>query len=85
MLSGRLVRGARAMLGWSVETLALRAHVGTATVLRIERSTNVMSGRYHTIDKIEQALHDGGVRFTEGSTGQGGIEFSDPPTNRRHD
>jgi hypothetical protein len=66
------------MLGWSVETLAHRAHVGTATVLRIERSTHGMSGRYQTIDKIERALHDGGIRFTEGSAGYGGIEFTVP-------
>ena len=52
--------------------------LGTATVLRIERSTDVMSGRYQTIDKIERALHDGGIRFTEGSAGYGGIEFTDP-------
>ena len=76
MVTGRLVRGARALLGWSVETLAHRAHVGTATVLRIERSDKVMSGRYHTIEKIERALHDGGIRFIDGTAGQGGIEFT---------
>jgi len=77
MLTGRLVRGARAMLGWSVETLAHRAHVGTATVVRIERIDKVMSGRYHTIEKIERAFHDGGIRFVEGSDGHCGIEFTD--------
>ena len=63
------------MLGWSVETLAHRAHVGTATVLRVEH-TNHAAGRYQTIDKIERALYEGGVRLIEGSHGNGGIEFT---------
>ena len=82
MLTGRLVRGARAMLGWSVETLAHRAHVGTATVVRIERIGKVMSGRYHTIEKIERAFHDGGIRFVEGRDGHCGIEYTDTEVDR---
>ena len=81
MLTGRLVRGARAMLGWSVETLAHRAHVGTATVVRVERIDQVISGRYQTVEKIERALHDGGIRFVEDSDGHSGIEFIDPETD----
>lgn len=84
MLTGRLVRGARAMLGWSVETLAHRAHVGTATVVRVERNNNEMPGRYQTIEKIERALHDGGIRFVEGSDGHCGIEFTDHEVDETH-
>jgi transcriptional regulator with XRE-family HTH domain len=65
MITGNMIRGARALLGWSAKTLAGRAHVGTATILRIERGKSLQNSHYLTIDKIRQALLEGGVRFVE--------------------
>ena len=76
--NGAMIRGARGLLGWSAQTLAQRAHVGTATVQRIENSKDVMCGRCRTIDKIERALVEAGVCFTEGSAGEIGVQIELP-------
>jgi len=75
VINGSLVRGARGILGWSVQTLARRAHVGTATILRVERARTSPYGQHRTIEKIERALADGGVHFTEGAHGEIGLRL----------
>jgi transcriptional regulator with XRE-family HTH domain len=65
MITGDLIRAGRALLGWSSRTLALRARVGTATVLRIERSRDLPRGQCATLEKIARALAEGGVNFVE--------------------
>ena len=73
MINGTLIRGARGLLGWSAKELAQRARVGTATVQRIEHAKDLLYGQYRTIERIEHALVDGGVRFTEGADGELGV------------
>jgi ribosome-binding protein aMBF1 (putative translation factor) len=64
------------LLGWSSKTLAARAHVGTSTVLRIERARNSSTGQCHTLEKLEMALREGGVEFEEGDNLHGrGVHF----------
>ena len=75
MVTGNLVRGARGLLGWSAKTLAHRAHIGTATVLRIERANDIPHCHCQTIEKIQQALLDSGVRFVEDDDGGAGVQF----------
>lgn len=75
MISGALIRGARGLLGWSAKILAQRAHVGTATVQRMEHSGREAHGHNRTIAKIEHALIEGGVRFTEGPQGEPGVQL----------
>jgi len=75
MINGAMIRCARGMLGWSASTLARRSHVGTATVQRIETAKFAVYGQYLTINKIEHTLVDAGVRFTEGSDGEIGIQL----------
>ena len=76
MINGTLIRGARGLLGWSAKELAQRAHVGTATVQRIEQAKYRLYGQYRTIERIEHALVDGGVRFTEGVDGEIGVQIN---------
>lgn len=75
MINGTLIRGARGLLGWSAKMLAQRAHVGTATVQRIEHSNSTAYGQQRTIEKIEHALIDGGVRFFEGPRGEFSVQL----------
>ena len=75
MINGTLIRGARGLLGWSARTLAQRAHVGTATVQRIENAKYAFCGQYRTIDRIEHAFIDAGVRFIETSAGEIGVQI----------
>jgi predicted transcriptional regulator len=46
--------------------LARRAGVGPATLQRIERSNGIVKGNFSTILKIQKALEQAGIHFTEG-------------------
>ena len=75
MINGSQIRGARAILGWSIEELAKHAAVGTATIARIEHSGQGTPGQCRTVQKIQRAFIDSGIRFTEGDHGERGVEF----------
>ena len=75
MINGSQIRGARAMLGWSIEELAKHAAVGTATVARIEHAGPNTLGQCRTIERIQRAFIESGVRFTEGVHGEHGVEL----------
>ena len=76
MINGTLIRGARVLLGWSTKELAQRAHVGTATVQRIEHAKYHLYGQYRTVDRIEHALADAGVRFIDGPDREIGVQIN---------
>jgi transcriptional regulator with XRE-family HTH domain len=61
------VRAARALLGWSQDRLARRAGVGLATLQRVEQVDGIVKGNFATISKIQKALEQAGVSFTEDS------------------
>ena len=61
------IRAARALLGWSQHRLAREAGIGSATVRRIEQYEGVMKGNFSTILKIQRALEQAGIHFTEGN------------------
>ena len=86
MINGTLIRGARGLLGLSAQALAQRAHVGTATVQRLENAKYAMCGQCRTIDKIERALVESGVHFIEGCAGEIGVQIKPPakPSRRGH-
>ena len=70
-----LIRAARGLLGWSGKALAQHAHIGTATLQRIEHSSSSISSQYRTIRKIEQAFTEAGVHFIQGQNGEAGVEL----------
>lgn len=86
MLTGRCIRGARGLLGWSAGFLAQKSKVGTATVLRIERHKAAAAGHGRTIERIERALNEAGVRIVVETNGAVDIHFDPelkvPPTDR---
>jgi transcriptional regulator with XRE-family HTH domain len=69
------IRAARALLGWSQGQLARRAGVGPATLQRIEQSNGVVKGNFSTIIKIQKALEQAGIRFTEDDDGEIGVRL----------
>jgi transcriptional regulator with XRE-family HTH domain len=75
MINGDQIRSARALLGWSAKVLANHARVGVSTVLRLERSHDVLRGRCENVDRIEKALQAGGVSFLNDENGVG-VRFS---------
>jgi transcriptional regulator with XRE-family HTH domain len=67
------IRAARALLGWSQRQLARKAGVGSATLQRIEQHEGILKGNFSTILKIERALEEAGIGFTESDTGEIGV------------
>ena len=59
------IRAARGLLGWSQGKLARAAGVGLATLQRIEQSEGVVKGNFATVLKIQNALEQAGIRFTD--------------------
>jgi predicted transcriptional regulator len=64
MPTGEQIRAARAMLGWSVATLASKAGVSWRTIQRAEAAGNQVP-RMHiaTVEKIQGALEAEGIEF----------------------
>ena len=69
------IRAARAILGWSQDQLARRAGIGLATLRRIEQDEGLVKGNFSTILKIQRALEQAGIHFTEDNAGEIGVRL----------
>jgi transcriptional regulator with XRE-family HTH domain len=69
------IRAARALLGWSQGKLARAAGVGLATLQRIEQSEGVVKGNFATVLKIQNALEQAGIHFTDDEAGEIGVRL----------
>ena len=69
------LRMARAAIGWGVRELAKRAGVTANTVTRIE---NGADAKQSTMDRLQHALEEAGVEFTNGD--QPGVRLSKTAT-----
>ena len=69
------IRAARALLGWSQTQLARRAGLGLATLQRIERDEGIEKGKFSTVIKIQKALEQAGIHFTEDDAGEIGVRL----------
>ena len=69
------IRAGRALLGWSQTELARTAGVGLATLQRIEQNDGVVKGNFSTILKIQKALEQAGIAFTDGDAGEIGVRL----------
>jgi transcriptional regulator with XRE-family HTH domain len=65
MLEPAQIRAARALLGWRQEDLSKASNVGTATIRRIEKSDNAITGYVSTLVRIQAAFEDAGVQFID--------------------
>jgi ribosome-binding protein aMBF1 (putative translation factor) len=73
------IRAARALLGWSQGQLARHARVGLATLQRIEQYDGIVKGNFSTVLKIQKALEEAGIRFTEDDAGEVGVRLKKEP------
>jgi transcriptional regulator with XRE-family HTH domain len=69
------IRAARALLGWSQDTLARAAGIGLATLQRIEQSEGIVKGNFGTVLKIQQTLEQAGICFTDDEAGEIGVRL----------
>lgn len=73
-LTGPLVRGARAMLNWSIPELAAAAKVSESSVKRFEENGG-SALRPRTSAAIRTALEGAGISFTIPSPGEVGLHY----------
>jgi transcriptional regulator with XRE-family HTH domain len=77
MIRSAQIRAARALLGWRQEDLSKASGVGTATIYRIEKSDDSVTGYASTLARIQAALERAGIEFIENDEiGGYGLRFS---------
>jgi transcriptional regulator with XRE-family HTH domain len=77
MLRSAQIRAARALLGWRQEDLSKASGVGTATIYRIEKSVETITGYASTLVRIQAAFERAGIEFIENDDiGGYGLRFS---------
>jgi hypothetical protein len=70
MITARQTRAARALLGWTQETLADKALVSLTALKRLE-SENSLKVHEGTRDQVRRALEDDGIVFLVSDQGEG--------------
>jgi transcriptional regulator with XRE-family HTH domain len=64
-------------LGWRQEDLSKASGVGTATIYRIEKSEDSITGYASTLVRIQAALEQAGIEFIQSDEiGGYGLRFS---------
>ena len=70
MITARQTRAARALLGWTQETLAERALVSLTALKRLE-SQNDLKVYESTADQVRRTLEGAGIVFLTSAQGEG--------------
>jgi transcriptional regulator with XRE-family HTH domain len=70
MITSRQSRAARALLGWTQETLADKARVSLTALKRLE-SESGLDVFESTRDQVRRALEDNGILFLTTEQGEG--------------
>ena len=70
MITARQTRAARALLGWTQETLAERALVSLTALKRLE-SMNNLKVFESTFDQVRRAFESAGIVFLNSGQGEG--------------
>ena len=79
MITVAQLRAARALIGWSQPELAERSGVGIATIRRMEGARGLPKTTAENVWKVQQALEDAGVVFTEQDYDRGpGVHLKEP-------
>ena len=64
MISGRQIRAARALLGWSGQELADECGISLKTLRRYEPQNGIPAGNTQVLESIESVLEGHGIAFT---------------------
>ena len=76
MITARQSRAARALLGWTQETLADKARISLTALKRLE-SANGLEVYETTRDQVRRALESAGIVFLSTDRGQGVLLVDD--------
>jgi predicted transcriptional regulator len=76
MISGRQIRAARALLGWSRQKLCEEAGLHWNTLARLEQGA--VDPRASTVETVQATLERAGVEFTSGEGKGEGVRLTRP-------
>jgi transcriptional regulator with XRE-family HTH domain len=65
LLSGRHIRAARGLLGWTQKELGKRSKVALGTLRKMENSDGPVDARTETLIRVITALEKAGVEFLD--------------------
>lgn len=71
------IRAARALLGWSIEQLSIKAELSPSTIARLEDASRCESVRLSSLNAARKAFETHGVVFTRTSDGYAGLHIKD--------
>ena len=78
MVTPRQIRAARALLGWTQQTLADKALVSINTVRAVEANRTYPALKPDTFSAVQKALEKGGIVFIPNSTLGEGVRLHKP-------
>lgn len=73
IVTGRHIRAARALLGWSQEGLAAKAKVAIGTVRKMEDTDGPVGSRTDSLFKVVTILERAGIEFLD--SGEPGVKL----------
>ena len=74
-VSIRQLKAARALIGWSQESLAVAAGISVPTIKRLEAQEGLLGGRNYTAARIRLALEAAGIEFIDENGGGPGVRL----------
>ena len=63
MITSGQIRAARALLDWTVQTLADKSSLGFTTIVRMESANGVPPSQAKTLDAVQNTLEAAGIEF----------------------
>jgi transcriptional regulator with XRE-family HTH domain len=81
MITARQSRAARALLGWTQETLADKARISLTALKRLESESGLRVYE-STWDQVRRALEAAGIVFLSTDTGKGLLLLDDQETRK---
>jgi transcriptional regulator with XRE-family HTH domain len=83
LITTRLIKAARALLGWSQGDLARRSGISEPTIARLESAEGELGGREDTGKKIKNAIVNAGIEFIDENGGGPGVRLRKRASKRR--
>jgi transcriptional regulator with XRE-family HTH domain len=81
VMTGRQIRAARALLGWSAQELAAHSKVGVTTIRRTEVVNGPVRMIAGNVDAILRAFEAAGVELIDPNGGGDGVRMRRPQDN----
>jgi len=82
-MTGRQLRAARALLGWSAERLAETSKIGLTTIRRAEGEDGTVRMTAANVNTIRRTFEDVGVEFISENGGGAGVRMKTPQSSTK--